>query len=133
MLTTRYTLSGISELDYETTVEHLRQELRNHGFNPLCEIDVQQTMRDRLGVEMEPYLILGACNPGLARRALDVDPEIGVFLPWNIVVYEHHGVVRVAAVDPGQIGSLVDDEELESITAEVGRWLGTVVGKVTED
>jgi len=132
MLTTRYTLSGIARWDFATTVDHVRDELRHHGFNPLCEIDMQQTMRDQLGIEIEPYLILGACNPGVAHHALDAEPEFGVFLPWNVVVYEQAGVVRVSAVDPERLAGLTGNEELAPITAEVGRWIRTIVDNVTD-
>jgi uncharacterized protein (DUF302 family) len=132
MLTTRYTLSGIARWDFATTVEHVRDELRHHGFNPICEIDMRQTMLDRLGIEIEPYLILGACNPGVAHRALEEEPEFGVFLPWNVVVYEQHGVVRVSAVDPEELADLTGNEELAPIASEVGRWIRTIVENVTE-
>ncbi len=132
MLATTYTLTGSSRFDFDTTVEHVRNALRHHGFNPLCEIDMQQTMREKLGIEIEPYLILGACNPGVAHRALDVEPQFGVFLPWNVVVYEHHGSVRVSAVDPEQIASLTGNEELAPIAADVQRWLRTIVEDVAD-
>ena len=130
MLTTRYTISGISTHEFAATVDHVRDELRHHGFNPLCEIDVQQTMRDRLGIETEPYVIIGVCNPGLAHRALDVEPELGAFMPWNVVVREDAGLVRVSAVDPEQIAALTGNEELVPIADEIGRWLRTVLENV---
>jgi uncharacterized protein (DUF302 family) len=131
MLETRYTLSGISPVAFDDTVEHVRQELRAHGFGVLCEIDVRATLREKLGVETEPYLILGACNPKLAHRALEEEPELGVLLPCNVVVYEHEGLVRVSAVDPERLLGLVANEELEPIAADVRARLTDVVESAT--
>jgi uncharacterized protein (DUF302 family) len=131
MLKTRYTLSGISPFAFDTTVEHVRQELRAHGFGVLCEIDVRAILLDKLGIETEPYLILGACNPQFAHQALEVEPDLGVLLPCNVVVYEHEGLVRVSAVDPEQLIGLVGNEELEPIAADVQARLTDVVESAT--
>jgi uncharacterized protein (DUF302 family) len=132
LTTTGYTISVISPYAFADTLDHVRDELRHHGFNPLCEIDVRQTMRDRLGIETEPYVILGVCNPGLAHRALEVEPELGAFLPWNVVVREDEGLVRVSAVDPEQVAALTGNEELAPVAAEVGHWLRTILDNVTD-
>jgi uncharacterized protein (DUF302 family) len=84
----------------------------------LCEIDVQATMREKLGVEGEPYLILGACNPPLAHQALQGEPDLGVLLPCNVVVYRHAGETRISAVDPERMLSIVDNGELAPVAAE---------------
>ena len=86
----------------------VREELTAAGFGVLCEIDVQATLRHKLGVEREPYLILGACNPPLAHAALEAEPELGVLLPCNVVVYEKAGQTHIAAVDAEQMLSIVD-------------------------
>jgi uncharacterized protein (DUF302 family) len=131
MLETGYALSGTSPAAFGETVDHVRRELKNHGFGVLCEIDVQQTLREKLGVETGPYLILGACNPPLAHRALALEPDLGVFLPCNVVVSERDDTVRVAAVDPGLLASATGNDGLDPVAADVGRLLRAVVDAVT--
>jgi len=81
MLATAYTLTRPTPLLFAEAVERVRAELKEEGFGVLCEIDVQAAMREKLAVEGEPYLILGACNPPLAHQALQAEPELGVLLP----------------------------------------------------
>ena len=95
----RYTLTATTELPFEQAVTRVREELAREGFGILCEIDVQATLEQKLGIQREPYLILGACNPPLAHRALEAEPELGVLLPCNVVVYEQQGHTRIAAVN----------------------------------
>ena len=128
MLTTdRYTLSSTTALPYLEAAERVRAELKNAGFGVLCEIDVQATLREKLGVEQEPYLILGACNPPLAHQALGAEPELGVLLPCNVVVYEKGGETQIAAVDPERMLSIVDNDQLAPVAAEVKARLAGVV------
>ena len=127
MLTTQYTLSATTTASFATAVEHVRHELRSEGFGVLCEIDVQATLRAKLGVETEPYLILGACNPQLAHRALEAERELGVLLPCNVVVYEHAGETTIAAIDPERLLSIVDNDEVAPVAAQVRERLAAVV------
>ena len=127
MLATGYTLSRTTSDAFEDTVDRVRVELQRAGFGVLCEIDVQRTLCEKLGVEHEPYLILGACNPPLAHRALNAEPELGVLLPCNVVVYERSGETRISAVDPERMLSIVDNDELASVAAEVKERLAGVV------
>ena len=85
---------------FAETVERVRAALKDQGFGVLTEIDVHATLRDKLGEEMEDYLILGACNPPLAHRALGIDREIGLLLPCNVVVRSDGGDTVVEALDP---------------------------------
>jgi uncharacterized protein (DUF302 family) len=127
MLATGYTLTETTPLLYDKAVERVRAELATEGFGVLCEIDVQATMREKLGVEGEPYLILGACNPPLAHQALQAEPDLGVLLPCNVVVYRSGGETRISAVDPERMLSIVDNPELASVAAEVKGRLRAVV------
>jgi uncharacterized protein (DUF302 family) len=124
---THYTLSASTGLPFEDALERVREELKAEGFGVLCEIDVRATLREKLGVDMEPYLILGACNPSLAHGALEVEPELGVLLPCNVVVYARNGETHVAAIDAERMLSIVGNEELAATAAEVRRRLARVV------
>jgi uncharacterized protein (DUF302 family) len=82
--------------------------LKAQGFGVLTEIDVQKTLKEKLGADMEPYIILGACNPQLAHRALDADRSIGLLLPCNVVLRQEEGDVRVSILDPRALFEVVD-------------------------
>ena len=125
------TLSTTTSLRFDDAVERVREQLAAAGFGVLCEIDVQATLQKKLGVEREPYLILGACNPSLADQALEAEPELGVLLPCNVIVYERDGQTHVAAVDPEQMLSIVGNDQLGSTATEVRRRLLGVVESVS--
>jgi uncharacterized protein (DUF302 family) len=129
MLVTGYTLKETTTLPFGEAVEKVRAELAQEGFGVLCEIDVQATLREKLGVETGRYLILGACNPPLAHRALEAEPELGALLPCNVVVYERDGQTHVAAIDPERMLSIVGNEALAEVAAEVRERLGRVVAR----
>jgi uncharacterized protein (DUF302 family) len=125
--TVAYTLTATTELPFAEAVEAVRRELSAEGFGVLCEIDVRATLQAKLGVEREPYLILGACNPPLAHRALEAEPDLGVLLPCNVVVYERDGRTVVSAVDAERMLSIVGNDELSGVAEEVRRKLAAVV------
>jgi len=127
MLTTSYTLSATTPLPFADAVGRVRTELKAEEFGVLCEIDVQATLREKLGVEGEPYLILGACNPPLAHQALQAEPDLGVLLPCNVVVYERGGETHISAIDPERMLSIVDNDQLRPVAADVKRRLSAVV------
>jgi uncharacterized protein (DUF302 family) len=124
-----YTLSAATALPFDDAVERVREELKSEGFGILCEIDVQATLRAKLGVDTDRYLILGACNPPLAHRALQVEPELGVLLPCNVVVYERAGETRISAVDAEKMLSIVGNDELAETAAAVRDRLAAVVAR----
>jgi uncharacterized protein (DUF302 family) len=124
---TGYTLSTTTSAPFAAAVEHVRAELAEHGFGVLCEIDVQATLREKLGAETEPYLILGACNPPLAHRALSAEPQLGTLLPCNVVVYERDGETHIAAVDAERMLSIVGNDELAPVAEQVREKLAAVV------
>jgi uncharacterized protein (DUF302 family) len=126
-----YTLSATPRLSFDDARTRVREELAAEGFGVLCDIDVQATLRQKLGVQREPYVILGACNPSLAHRALQAEPELGTLLPCNVIVYRQGGETHIAAIDPEQMLSLVGSEELEEIATEVRRRLAAVIERVS--
>ena len=130
MIGTRYALTGTTQLPFDDAVERVREELKGEGFGVLCEIDVQATLKAKLDVDSERYLILGACNPPLAHRALQTEPDIGVLLPCNVVVYERDGETHVSAIDAERMLSIVGRDDLVPIAAEVRTRLGAVVERV---
>jgi len=124
---TGYTLTATTNAPFAAAVERVRAELKEEGFGVLSEIDVQATLREKLGAEMEPYLILGACNPPLAHQALTAEAELGALLPCNVVVYERDGVTHVSAIDAERMLSIVGNDELAPIAAQVRDKLAAVV------
>jgi uncharacterized protein (DUF302 family) len=122
----RYTLTTTTALPFDDAVARVREELAAEGFGVLCEIDVQATLK-ALGIERDRYVILGACNPPLAHRALEAEPELGTLLPCNVVVYEDGDETRVSAIDAERMLAIVGRDELVEIAAEVRRRLGMVV------
>jgi uncharacterized protein (DUF302 family) len=127
-----YTLTTSTDLRFADAVANVRDELAAEGFGVLCEIDVQATLEAKLGVEREPYLILGACNPPLAHRALEAEPELGVLLPCNVVVYQEDGLTHISAVDAEQMLSIVGNDELADTAGEVRRRLAAVVERAAQ-
>jgi uncharacterized protein (DUF302 family) len=126
--TASYTLTTTTAIPFPEAVERVRAELKEEGFGVLSEIDVQATLREKLGAEMEPYLILGACNPPLAHQALDTEPDLGTLLPCNVVVYERDGETHISAIDAERMLAIVDNDELAPIAAQVRDKLVRVLG-----
>jgi uncharacterized protein (DUF302 family) len=124
---TGYTLTSTTGLPLADAIDRVRAELQREGFGVLCEIDVRETLREKLGVEEEPYVILGACNPPLAHQALTAEPELGTLLPCNVVVYERDGETHISAVDAERMLSLVGNGGLAPIAESVREKLATVV------
>ena len=108
---------------YPEVLDKVRQALRVQGFGVLSEIDVTATLKAKIGADMEPYVILGACNPRLAHRALDVDRSLGLLLPCNVVVRADGDGTLVQVLDPQVMVEVPEKAELRPIADEAGRLL----------
>jgi uncharacterized protein (DUF302 family) len=115
-------------MGFEQAVAAVTQALAKEGFGVLTEIDVQATLKKKLNLERPPYKILGACNPQLAHRALDAEPQIGALLPCNVIVREEGGKTIVEFMDPDAVLKLVERPEIGTIAAEVRQRLQRVMG-----
>jgi uncharacterized protein (DUF302 family) len=114
--------------DFDQAIETVTEELGKEGFGVLTEIDVQATLKKKLGEDMRPYRILGACNPPLAHQAVTAVPEIGLLLPCNVLVREDdNGKVHVSFMDPGSVLGLVDNPDVEPLAAQVREKLERVL------
>jgi uncharacterized protein (DUF302 family) len=115
-------------LPFDAAVERTTEVLKNEKFGVLTTIDVAQTVKEKRDVDFKRYVILGACNPQLAYRALAAEHELGLLLPCNVIVHEHQGKSAVAIVDPAQMLGLVgENPELAAVDREAGDRLRRVV------
>lgn len=125
----RYGFEISVPLPFADALERTREALSSEGFGVLTEADISATLKNRLDVDFPPYVILGACNPPLAHRALTAEREIGLLLPCNVIVYadEAGGATRVAALDPVAALSLTDNDSVEEVALEVRERLQRVL------
>ncbi|MFE0701072.1 DUF302 domain-containing protein [Streptomyces sp. NPDC058872] len=115
---------------FEEAVEAVRRALADQGFGILTEIDVRATLKAKLDHDMEPYLILGACNPPLARQALEADRSIGLLLPCNVVVRTEGEQVVVQAIDPATMVALTGVEAMAPVADEAARRLDAALASL---
>lgn len=118
------------EGDFEAVVERTRAALQKHGFGVLTEIDVQATLKTKIGEDFRPYRILGACNPVMAHEALKMEPHVGVMLPCNVVVQQTERGVEVFAVDPAASMTAIDNASLLGHARTVGEHLRAAIDEV---
>ncbi len=114
--------------DFDAVVAKVIEKLKEEGFGVLSDIDVASTLKQKLGVEMKRYRILGACNPGFAHQALSIEDKIGVMLPCNVIVQEKEaGLIDVAAIDPRMAMQQIGNPALTQISVAVAERLSRVV------
>jgi uncharacterized protein (DUF302 family) len=111
-------------------LEKIKEELSKEGFGILTEIDVQATLKKKLSVSVDKYIILGACNPSLAYEALQTEQEIGLLLPCNVIVYEKEGKISISAIKPSVAMQMVDNEKLGKIALQVEEKLKKVIDNI---
>lgn len=132
--TTRYGIGTTVGLGYERAVERTKEELAKEGFGVLSEIDIAATLKKKLDADFRPYVILGACNPPLAHRALTAERDLGLLLPCNVVVYaaDEEGRSVVAAMDPEAALELTGNAEVREVAREVRARLERVLEGVAK-
>ena len=126
----RYGHAVKTALPYAEAVSRVKDLLKEQGFGVLCEIDVAKTMREKLNASFPPYVILGACNPELARRALGEEPQLGLLLPCNVVVQETEGHTVVSAIDAQALLRFTGNSALTPIADEADARLLRVLGGI---
>jgi len=115
----KYGFSKKVDLSYEDSVVKVTEELKKEGFGVLTQIDVKDTLKNKIDVDFKKYTIFGACNPALAHKALQAEEEIGLLLPCNVIVYEKDEKSVVSIFDPGLMTKIVSNENINPIADEV--------------
>ncbi|WP_316167790.1 MULTISPECIES: DUF302 domain-containing protein [unclassified Bradyrhizobium] len=122
-----YYFAKTVDLPFQQAVDKAIAELKARGFGVLTRIDVQATLKEKIGADLRPYVILGACNPKMAYQALQAENKIGTMLPCNLVVQEIDGKTEVAAVDPVASMQAIQNNALATIAAHVAGELKAVI------
>jgi uncharacterized protein (DUF302 family) len=123
-----YYFAKTLQMPFDAAIERVTEELKKEGFGVLTQIDVKQTMKEKLGEDFRDYRILGACTPGFAHKALSAEDKIGTMLPCNVIVQDRgDGSVEAAAVDPLASMASVDNPALEAVAGEVRSRMNKVI------
>jgi uncharacterized protein (DUF302 family) len=115
------------DIPFEEAVRLTREALATEGFGVLCEIDIKEKLKEKLGIDFRKYVILGACNPPLAFEALQEEIDLGLLLPCNVVVYEQNSKAVVGAIDAAKMMSVVGNEKLSETAQQVNEKLRRVI------
>ncbi len=126
-----YTFGTTVDGDIESVRERVTEELGKEGFGILTTIDVQATLKAKIDVDRDPYIILGACNPVLANEAIKLESDIGALLPCNVVLIQEGDSVAVRFMDPAAVLGLVDRPEIESVASQVREKLQKVAAAIS--
>jgi len=110
-------------MPYGTVIDRVKDALKKEGFGVLTEIDIQSKMKEKLGIDMNKYIILGACNPANAYKAILSEENIGLMLPCNVIVYEKGGKTVLSVIRPSVAMQMVDNAELQKVSEEVEKKL----------
>lgn len=132
MDTTSYALRVTCSLTPDEADERIRDALAQEGFGVLTEIDMAATLQAKLGLEVEPYRILGACSPPLAATALQSEPDIGLLLPCNVVIYARGDRTVVAALDPRTMVDITGNSEMDEVAQDARARLERVLERLTD-
>ncbi len=126
----QYGFSKTVDLPFEQTIEKVTEELKKEGFGVLTTIDVKDTLKKKIDVDFKKYTILGACNPPIAHKALQIEEELGLLLPCNVIVYEKDDEIKVSMFDPMLMTNVIDNEQMEPIAKEIKEKLQRVLAEV---
>ena len=124
---TTYGYSTEVGMNFQTAIQKTTELLKGQGFGIMTTIDAQAKMKEKLDIDIEPYIILGACNPSMAHKALQTETEIGLLLPCNVIVYQKDGQVHVSAIRPTQAMSMIDNPELRPMAEDIEQKLKSVI------
>ena len=123
-----YSMKKKVDLDYEDAIEKVKAELKKEGFGVLSEIDMKQTFKDKIGEDFNKYIILGACNPKFAYKVLQMEEDIGLLLPCNVIVStSDSGDTTVAVINPMAVMNLSNNEEIKKLAKEIKERLERVI------
>lgn len=115
----KYGFSKTTDYSFDQAIEKVTEELKKEGFGVLTSIDVKDTLKKKIDVDFKKYTILGACNPKLAHGALQVEEELGLLLPCNVIVYEKNDKTVVSIFDPIVMTTVVENPEMKPVAEEV--------------
>jgi len=125
-----YRISKETTLSFQDTLTKVREELKKEGFGVLTEINVKETLKKKLDVKYEDYIILGACNPPFAYEALKAEKEIGLLLPCNVIVYEKENNTMISAINPTRAMSIIENDSLKEIAVKIEEKLRKVIDSI---
>ncbi len=126
----QYGFNKTTNYTFEQAIEKVTEELKKEGFGVLTTIDVKETLKKKIDVDFKKYTILGACNPKLAHSALQVEEELGLLLPCNVIVYEKNNKTVVSVFDPNIMAHIIDNPDMKAVAQEVKNKLEKVLEAV---
>lgn len=126
----QYSFKKTTGYTFEQAIEKVTEELKKEGFGVLTTIDVKETLKKKIDVDFKKYTILGACNPKLAHSALQVEEELGLLLPCNLIVYEKDNKTVVSVFDPNIMAHIIDNPDMKAVAEEVKSKLEKVLAAV---